>query len=148
MFEYAREHIVFYTNDKCYVLTYYSLRLKMIVLPPGIFFCPKMIVRFICPTINLRLKVKYFRAKLPSSRSLSTPQFRGAFWSSSSFLFEESYLQLLGQWSVGLILAKVRNTDNHLGTEGVVCKWKIFLSILMPSVICVHFNQHVDYYVT
>ena len=28
-------------------------------------------------------------------------------------------LQALGQWSVGLNLARVRNTDNHFGTEGV-----------------------------
>ena len=33
----------------------------MIVLRPG-FFGPQMIVRFICPAINLRLKVKYFQA--------------------------------------------------------------------------------------
>ena len=37
----------------------YSLCPKMIVLLPG-FFCPKMIVRFIFPSRNLLLKVKYF----------------------------------------------------------------------------------------
>jgi hypothetical protein len=44
-------------------------RPKMIVLLPG-FFCPKMIVRFICPHINLRLKVKYFSTKIYVSKSL------------------------------------------------------------------------------
>ena len=29
-----------------------------------------------------------------------------------------------------------------------VCKRKMFLSILMPSVICLHFSQLVDCYVT
>ena len=43
----------------------------MIVLPPG-FFCPKLIVCFIYPVRNLRVEVKYFRAKLSSPRSLST----------------------------------------------------------------------------
>ena len=49
--------------------------------------CPKTIVRFICPARHLRLKVRYFRAKLSSSRSLLTPQLWDAFWSSSCFLF-------------------------------------------------------------
>ena len=64
----------------------YSLRPKMLVLPPG-FLGPKMIVRFICPTRNLRLKVKDFCAKLSISRSLSTPQLPGEFWSGCCFLF-------------------------------------------------------------
>ena len=37
---------------------------------PVEFFGPKMIVRFISPARNLMLKVKYFRAKLSTSRSL------------------------------------------------------------------------------
>ena len=45
-------------------------RPKMIVLLPG-FFCPKMIVRFICPYINLRLKVKYFHKNLCIKKSLT-----------------------------------------------------------------------------
>ena len=64
----------------------YSLRPKLIVLPPG-FFGPKIIVPFICLARNLRLKVKYLRAKLSVSRSLLTPQLQGAFWSSFCFLF-------------------------------------------------------------
>ena len=100
-------------------LTIYSLRPKMIVSLPG-FFGPKTILWFICPARNLRYKVKYFCAKLSISRGLLTPQLPGAFWSSCCFLFEESYLQLLGQWSAGLNLAKVRNMDNHFGTEGVL----------------------------
>ena len=34
-------------------------------------------------------------------------------------MFKESYLQLLGQWLACLNLTKVRNTENHLGTEGI-----------------------------
>jgi len=40
----------------------------------------------ICPTKNLRLKVKYFRAKLFIPRSVSTPQLLGVFRGSCCFL--------------------------------------------------------------
>ena len=63
---------------------YYSLYLKMIVLPPG-YFCFKIIVRFIYPVRNLRFKVKYFHNKLSASRTLSTPQLREAFRNSCCF---------------------------------------------------------------
>ena len=56
----------------------YSLYPKLIVLPPSL-FGPKMIVQFISPAKNLRLKVKYFCAKLSSSRSLSTLQLHETF---------------------------------------------------------------------
>ena len=67
----------------------YSLCPKIIVLLPE-FFCPQMIVRFICPTIKLRLKVKYFCTKVSISSSLSTPQLPGAFWS-SCFYYSKSH---------------------------------------------------------
>ena len=89
----------------------------MIVLPHG-FFCPKMIVQFLCLAINSRLKFKYFDPKFSSSRSLSTLQLQGAFWSSFCFLFLKSYLQLLSPWLAGLNL-DVRNTDNHFEAERV-----------------------------
>ena len=90
----------------------------MIVLPLR-FFCPRLLGSFARLQI-LRLKVKYFHAKLSSSRSLSTPQLRGLFRSSCCF-YLKSNLQLLGQWSAGLNLAKIKNTDNHFGTDGVAC---------------------------
>ena len=46
------------------------------VLPPR-FVCPKMVVQFICPARNLRLKVKKNHVKLSSSRRLSTLQLLG-----------------------------------------------------------------------
>jgi hypothetical protein len=49
----------------------YSLRPKMIVLSPG-FFLFQMIVWFIYPARNLRLKVKYIHDKLSSSRKYLT----------------------------------------------------------------------------
>ena len=95
------------------------IRPKMIVLPP-IKICPKTIVWLICPTRNLRFKVKHFHAKLSSSRSLSTLQLRGHFVVVIDLYFKkESFLQLLGQWSAGLNVAKVRNTDNHFKMEAV-----------------------------
>ena len=57
-----------YVNKKIQIYSY-SLR-------------PKMIVRFICLARNLRLKCKYFCAKLSISRSLSTRQLPGVFQSS------------------------------------------------------------------
>jgi hypothetical protein len=54
----------------------------MIVLPLGFFQsqndCP-------CPTITLWIKVKYFRSKISSLRSLSTPQLHETFQSSRCF---------------------------------------------------------------
>ena len=41
------------------------------------------------------------------------------FWISCWFLFQESYLQLFGQWSTNLNLAQVRSMDNQFGMEGV-----------------------------
>ena len=98
---------------------YKLLPLSQTDCPTFRIFCPKMIICFICSGRNLRLKVKYFCTKLSISRSLSTPQLLGAFWSSCLYIFQKSYLQLHGQWLAGLNLAKVRNTYNHLRTEGV-----------------------------
>ena len=89
---------------------------KMIILLFR-FFGHEMIAQFTCPTINLGLKVKYFRTKLSFSRIFLTPQLRGCFEAVVGYLFEESYLHLLGQWSISLNLAKVRNTVNYFGTE-------------------------------
>lgn len=86
---------------------------------------PNMIVQFICLGRNLKLKVKYFSAKLSSSRRLSTPQLQGGgggegrdtFWSSCYFL---SYLQLLGWWSVGSVFANVSLWIHECNTSFVV----------------------------
>ena len=56
----------------------YPLHPNTIVLFFG-FFGPEMIVWFICLTINLRLKVEYFRAKFSISKSLLTLQLSGCF---------------------------------------------------------------------
>jgi hypothetical protein len=77
-------NLVAYHNCIPINFKWYSLRPKMIVLSL-IFLGLKMIVQFICPDINLTLKVKYFGAKLLSSRSLLTPQLHGAFRSSWCF---------------------------------------------------------------
>jgi hypothetical protein len=53
----------------------------------------------------------------------------GLFRSSCCFYFK-SNLQLLGQWSVGLNLAKIKNTDNYFGTEGVA-GLKVFIGMLL-----------------
>ena len=80
----------------------------------------KLIVSFICLARNLRLKIIYFCTKLSSSRSLSTPQLWGCFGVVIVlFILRVIHLYLLGQWSTGLDLAKVRNTDNF-GTEEVL----------------------------
>ena len=89
---------------------------KMIILLFR-FFGREMIAQFTCPTINLGLKVKYFRTKLSFSKKNLTPQLRGCFGAVVGYLFEESYLHLLGQWSRSLNLAKVRNTVNYFGTK-------------------------------
>ena len=108
-----------------------SLRPKMIVL-----FLIKIIPKWLfcfCPDKNLWLKVKYFHAKPSISRSLSTPQLLGALWRSCSFYHEESYLQLFGQWSAALGLAKVRNTNKHFGMEGVI---DLYCQVWPPTTKC------------
>jgi hypothetical protein len=63
----CREHAWMCTMN--FLTSTYSLRPKMIVLLLG-FFCPKMIVQFICLTRNLRLKIKYFCPELSISRNI------------------------------------------------------------------------------
>ena len=50
--------------------------------------------------------------------------FQGRFIVVVYFIFRESYLQLLGQWSTGFSFANVRNMDKHFETERVqlLCK--------------------------
>ena len=69
---------------------------------------------------NSRLKVKYVHTQPSTSRSLSTPQLPGAFWSSCHFRFSESYLRPIQSMISGLNLTQAMNTDNHYGTEGVL----------------------------
>ena len=80
------------------------------------FVCPKIIVRLFA-WLEIGAQSQIFCTKSSISRSRSTPQLPGAFWSRYCFLFQESYLQLSGQWSASL--AQVRKTDNHFGMEGV-----------------------------
>ena len=58
---------------------WFSIYAKIIVLLPGFFFNLKMIVWFICPARNLRLKVKYFGTKLSLSRSRFNTATSGGF---------------------------------------------------------------------
>ena len=83
-------HYFVYEDDSCCFPNTYSLCPKTIVLPSQK-ICPEMIIRFIRPARNSRLKVKYFQAKLSLSRSLSTPQFQGGFRSRSRFIYFESH---------------------------------------------------------
>ena len=107
-------------KKRCWLSKCFSLRPKMIVLPPG-FLGPKMIVWFISRTRNLRIKVKYFRAKLSSSRSLSTPQLWRVFQSSCCFFNFKSHTY---NYSIvdqrALISSKLRTRANYFGTEGVL----------------------------
>ena len=48
------------------------------------------------------------------------------------------YLQLLSQRSAGLNLAKVENTNNHFGTEGVICIVPLIPAVMMLSGSIVH----------
>jgi len=65
---------------------------------------------------NVRLKVKYFHAKLSISRSLSTPPLPEHFGVVVVVVdFLKSYLELLGQWSTTLILPKLETRTIILG---------------------------------
>ena len=66
------------------------------------FFCPKMIVQFICPARYLRLKVKYFCTKLSSSSIFLTLQFRGRFGVVIVFNFKSHAYNysVNGQWAL------------------------------------------------
>jgi hypothetical protein len=84
------------------------------------FCCPKIIVWFSCLARNLRLKVNIFVPNFHHQKVFQHHNFGGQVIVVFVFiLFWETYLQLLSQWSTGLNLAKVRNTDNHFETEGV-----------------------------
>ena len=99
-----------------------------------------MIVRFICPARNLSLKVKYFHAKLFISRSLSTPQLPGAFW--SSFLFSILRVILTTTWSMVSRpwSCQVKNADNHYGMKVYVDGESCILTkhIVDPAPAVVH----------
>ena len=101
------------------ITTCFCQRLCMLFRTPGI-FCPKMIIRFICPARNLRLKVEYFCPKFSISRSLSTLQLPRAFRSSWCILYQESYLQLLFNGQGGLISPK-------LGTRTIIMGRRAYL---------------------
>ena len=107
-----------YMHVKWHVM--YFLRPKMIVLSPE-FICPKMITQFICPARNFKLKVNYFHVTLYYCifRFFWHRNFQGRFIVVVYFIFRESYLQLLGQWSTGFSFANVRNMDKHFETERV-----------------------------
>ena len=100
---------------KCTVISVlqYSLRPKMIVILPG-FFCPKIIVQFICPARNLRLKVK----RNPPTfyiKSLSTPQLPGIFRSSCCILFKSHTYNYSVNGQCALILPKLETRTILLG---------------------------------
>jgi hypothetical protein len=93
----------------------------MIVLPPR-FFCPKFIVRFIRLARNLRLKVKYFRAKLSSSRSLSTNQIVGREVREVASLLYNQYRQgwrPLSYWRLHMIWKKMIFCHTHEEEQGI-----------------------------
>jgi hypothetical protein len=77
-----------------------------------------MIVRFICPAKNLRLKVK----KIITPNFLCKEVFgHRNFWGHFKVVDVESHTYNYAvKWSVGLDLAKVRNTNNRSRTKGVL----------------------------
>lgn len=87
---------------------------------------PKSIVQFICPNINLRLKVEYCHAKLSWSRSLLTSQFWRAFQSRCcSFILKvilTSSRSVNGQQT--LILPKLGIRTIILGRRSIILAYK------------------------
>ena len=76
----------------------------------------------ICPSRDLGSKSNIFAPNLLYQEVFRHHNFWERFGAFQEFLFSfwESYLQLFDQWSAGLNLAQVRNTDNHFGTKGVL----------------------------
>ena len=77
---------------------------------------PKMIV-WLSAQLEIEAQSQTFLYKTFYIKKSFTLQLPGTFRSSCCFLFSEAYLQLFNQWSTGLNLAQLRNTDNHFGTE-------------------------------
>ena len=96
-----------------------SFRPKMVFLPSR-YFCPKMLVCFICMARNLRVKVKHFLHQTFIIKKLFDTATSGDVSEQLLFSILRVILTTTGQWSAGLTIAKVRNSYNHFGTEGVL----------------------------